>query len=101
VIDWTINAGHLLTIALILFAVTGFYYKTLFDGKVFKEDIIEIKSDLKTLNKLLTDVALQKQGMDYQGQMIAALQRDVQEMRRGRGFIQRDLVGEYDDGGKR
>lgn len=86
-IDWTINFGHLITIALILFSGAGFYYRQVFDSKVFKEDIVEIKSDLKILNKVVTDVALQKQAMDTQGLMIANLQTEVHELRRGEGLI--------------
>lgn len=87
IVDWTLNASTLLAIGGLLFAAFGFYYRQLYDNQVFKGDIVEIKEDLKALNKVVMDVALQNQRLDTQGQLIVNLQRDIHEIRRGEGLI--------------
>lgn len=49
--------------------------------------ITEIKSEVAAMRALMTEVALQNQRLDNQGQQIAMLQRTVEDIRRGEGFI--------------
>lgn len=86
-LDWNINVGQIITIGTLLFAAAGFYYRQLFDSRTFKSDISEIKEDLKMLNKLVMDVALQNARIDNLGQSIVNMQRDIHELRRGEGYI--------------
>lgn len=86
-ITWEISLGNLLTSVSILFIGAGFYWQTLYDSKVFKRDILDIKTDLKVLNKLVTDIALQNQRLDNQGERLNNIDRHIDEMRRGEGFI--------------
>jgi hypothetical protein len=94
-IDWTINFGHIITMAMILFAGAGFYYRQLYDGRAFKSDIKEIKLDLKVLNEAMSNQKL----IEHR---ILQLEKWYDEMRHGRGFIQqRGVDGEYGAEGRR
>lgn len=86
--------GNLITIMSILFVGAGFYYRQIFDSKIFRENIVEIKNDLKILNKLVTDIALQNQRLDNQGERfnqvdktIEALRMEIRELKHWKGFI--------------
>lgn len=83
-----ITAGALITIASILFVATGFYWQTLNDSRRFKSDITDIKMDLKTLNKVITDLAIQTTRLDTQGERINRLDARIDELRHGKGFIE-------------
>jgi hypothetical protein len=60
VIDWTINLGSILTFGGIVFAAGGFFYST----KTQNERMSNIEQDLKSLNKVVMDVALSNQRQD-------------------------------------
>jgi hypothetical protein len=79
-IDYSINVGHLITIAAILFAGAGFYWRQLYDGRTFKSDIKEIKLDLKTLNEAMSNQKL----IEHR---LIQLEKWWDELRRGKGFI--------------
>lgn len=59
--DWTLNVGHIATLIGVLFVGAGFYYTTKYDNKNLKEDVKDIKSDIRVLNGLVTDMARQVQ----------------------------------------
>lgn len=84
---WEISLGSLLTIIAVLTTAVGFYYQTLYDSRTFKASIAEIKTDLKVLNKLITDIALQNQRLDNQGERINRIDARLDDMSHGRGFI--------------
>ena len=63
-IVWEISLGSLLTSIPILFAIAGFYWKQTLDAKQIKDDVADIKIDLKTLNKVIIDMAVQTQRTD-------------------------------------
>lgn len=65
----------------------GFYWQTVIDSRNFKSDIVEIKMDLKILNKVITDVALQNQRLDNQGDRLNRIDIRMDELRHGRGYI--------------
>ena len=53
-------------------------------------EMSELKEDIKTLNKLLVDVAIQKQRLDSQDQQLRILDQRYDELRRGVGLITKD-----------
>ena|ERR1700677_684088 len=106
-IDWNLNAGNILTILAIMSVGFGFYYRQVYDGKQFKVDIADIKVDLKELNKIVIALAVQKERidsqdkrMDNQGQHINRLYKMHDDLSRGRGYLQREIDGEYTSDGK-
>jgi hypothetical protein len=84
--NWEVNLGNLLVVASILFSAGGFYAVSRWDSKQIKidlnrtnreikEDITDIKVDLKTLNKVVMDVAVQNQRLDNQAERISLLEK--------------------------
>jgi len=57
-VDPTINIGHIITIVMILFAGTGFYWRQLYDGRASKSDIHDIKVDVKLLSEAVSNQKL-------------------------------------------
>jgi hypothetical protein len=84
---WEVSLGSIFTIITVIFFGGGFYWKQLNDSRVFKENIVEIKSDLKILNRLVTDLALQSQRLDNQAERISRIERQYDELSHGKGFI--------------
>src|ERR1700752_4580000 len=106
-LDFTLGEASI--VASILFTAGGYYVASRIQGKQIKidldrsnkdlkEDITDIKTDLKTLNKVVIDVALQNQRLDNQAERISilekrnderltGLERRWEEVRRGEGLI--------------
>lgn len=78
--DPSISFGALVTLVTILIAGLGFYWRQVYDSKRFKEDIVDIKTDLKQLNDIIIKLALQTQRMD-------TLEHEIYEMKHGKGFV--------------
>ena len=104
VVEWTINVG---TVAALLFSAAGFYFVTKSDMRVMKENVVAIKADLEQLTVLMRDVAVQKTEIENlrnhltsQASIVATLEERVFKLSQGRGWIQRDLDGEYSGHGK-
>lgn len=111
VFEPNLNLGTLIVALTIVFSAGGFYAvsrvetrRTREDFKTLKTDlgtdISDIKADLKALNKVIIDVALQNQRLDGQGdrmnalerrsdERMSALERRWEELRRGEGMIAR------------
>ncbi len=87
-IDWTISLGNIGTVVAIVFVGGGFYWQQVLDSRRFKLDIVEIKTDLKILNKVITDIALQNQRIDNQAERLNRLDSRIDELRHGKGYIQ-------------
>lgn len=85
--EWTLNIGTLLTILTIVVTAASFYSKHEFNANQFKIDIGDIKLDLKQLNKVIMDLALQSQRLDTQGEWVARIAREVEELKHGKGFV--------------
>lgn len=83
-----ISYGAVFTVISVLFMGIGVYYQNFYDNKRFKSDIGDIKIDLKILNKLVTDIALQNQRLDNQGERLNRLENHLDEMRHGKGFVE-------------
>ncbi len=49
----------------------------------FGADIVELKTDIKQLNKVIMDLALQTQRLDI-------LEQSMFELKHGRGFVKKD-----------
>ena len=86
-IDWTISLGNILTVITIFFVGIGFYWQQIYDSRQFKEDIIEIKSDLKVLNRVIIDLALQSQRLDSHVDRLNRMDQRMDEFSHGKGFI--------------
>src|SRR5258706_11941241 len=98
----SINAGVLLTVGSIVFSAGAFYAVSRRDAQAIrsdlirtnaemKEDIADIKFDLKALNKVVMDVALQNQRLDNQGERLNVIEKRFEarwdELRRGEGVV--------------
>jgi hypothetical protein len=96
--NWELNIGSLLVAGSVIFSAGGFYYASRIDQKRMKEDINDIKGDLKSLNRVVMDVALQNQSIESMRQAMVqsdkrtddrlkAMEQRWDEVRRGEGLI--------------
>lgn len=86
-INWEVSLGNIFTIITVLVAGISFYWRQIFYTNRFLEDILEIKLDLKVLNKVLTDLALQNQRLENQDFRINRLSDYIDDVRHGKGLI--------------
>ncbi len=86
-IEWTISLGSILTLIFIVFSGVGFYWRQVYDAKEFKEDITEIKLDIKILNKVIIDMALQTERLNNISKRVDRVEVKVDELSHGEGFI--------------
>jgi DNA polymerase II small subunit/DNA polymerase delta subunit B len=70
------------------------------DVKVLKVQMGAISDNLKILNDSFSKLSDILSRSAVQDTRIARLEEDVREMRRGRGFIQQEVEGEYTTRGK-
>ncbi len=77
--DWA-NISNFVAIGAALLAIGGFYWRLVYELKNFREDVIDIKIDLKQLNKVIMDLALQNQRLNN-------LETMVLELRHGKGLV--------------
>ena len=102
-IEWTVNVYTVgSTVLSLVFITGGFYFVTKNDMKVMKDNVVAIKGDLEKLTELMRDVAVQKSEIENlrslvtaQAGEIATMNERVFKLSQGRGFIQRELDGEY------
>lgn len=97
--EWTLNVG---TVAALFFAIAGFYWVTKSDMRVMKENVVAIKAELKVLTDVMQNVAIQKSAIDHhtslitsQSALISVMEERIFKLSQGRGFIQKDIDGEY------
>lgn len=102
--NWEVNLGAAISIAMIIFAAGGFVTVTRSLGKnltdlaaSFKDQMREVKDDLKLLNKVVTDQALSTQRQDNfedaTRQEFLRIRDDIKEMKHGRGFVNEAVKG--------
>ena len=87
VIDWTISVGTIVQIAVIIGGIFAFVFAVKGDVAKVKENVTDIKSELKELRKVLTTQ------VDHDGRLkrveddIRELRNDIKELRHGEGFV--------------
>jgi hypothetical protein len=86
-IDWTLNIGTIIQIGVIAAGVFAFIFSVKGDVSKVKENITDIKDELKELRKVFTTQ------VDHDGRLIRAesdirsLRDDIKELRHGEGFV--------------
>lgn len=86
-IDWTINVGTLAQIGVIIGGIFAFVYSVKGDVAKVKDNISDIKEELKELRKVFTTQ------VDHDGRLtraeadIRSLRDDIKELRHGEGFV--------------
>jgi len=85
--NWEISLGTLISIATLIFVAGGFYWST----KSLYEQVNDIKEDLKSLNKVVMDVALSNVRADNfekrTDDRFRHIEEDIRELKHGEGFI--------------
>lgn len=92
-IDPAIRGGDLITLGAFLIGGLGFAWSMRGDIKMLVRDV---KAHGHKIDKLETVITAQA----VQDQRLADLDRRIEELRHGRGFIGRDINGLYGVGGK-
>lgn len=101
-IDWTVNLGNMLVIAglfgsLIIYAFrSGRFAQTI---AAMKEDIVEMKEVSKELSRIITSMAVQTSRMDSAAERVNLLDKRIEELRKGNGWVtghsRSGIDGEY------
>lgn len=86
-INWTIDAGTILQIVAFGITVTVFIVSIKGNVSNMKDDITDIKTELKALREVLTTQATQTVRLDNQGKRLDRLEEDIRELRHGEGFV--------------
>lgn len=86
-IDWTLNIGTLVQIGVVAGGIFAFIYSVKGDVSKVKENITDIKEELKELRKVFTTQ------VDHDGRLrraeddIRDLRSEIKELRHGEGFV--------------
>lgn len=103
--EWTVKLGDLLTVLGAAYVGSTLLYKrgsrdaqanSMAQG--IAEEVEDMKSELKELAKVITELAVQDNKITNLSSQITMVQRNVEDMRRGMGWVgsPRDSVdGEY------
>lgn len=78
--EWTLSIGTLLTVVTIIFTAASVYWKFEYNSSEVKADIQDIKADLKQLNKVIIDLALQSHRIDM-------IEKTLYDLRHGKGIV--------------
>jgi hypothetical protein len=92
--EWLWSSGlvtAVVTMAAIFVSGIGFYWRQVYDSKMFKEDIKAIKESLLSLNDVVVKLALQHQRLDNQAERISRTEALVDELRHGKGIVNKDV----------
>jgi hypothetical protein len=92
-IEPTIRVGDIATLIAFIVGGLGFVWSMRGDLKMLARDIKLQGTKIEKLEAVIIAQAIQGQRMDD-------LDRRIEEMRHGHGFIQRDVDGLYDEYGK-
>lgn len=86
-IDWTINVGSIVQIVVIVGGIFAFVYSVKGDVSKVKDNITDIKEELKELRKVMTTQ------IDHDGRLrraeedIRGMREEIKELRHGEGFV--------------
>ena len=94
-LDTTITLGALLNAAVLLVGFIAAF--TRIGGRIdlLSQRLGAVEESLRLSRDASERMAIIETRQATHGQMIAAVQTDIGEMKRGRGFIQQELRGEY------
>lgn len=94
--DWHL-VGIVLQTLIFLAGLYGMVLRTDWQGKGLRDDMIEMKEDMKRLADVVTTQAVQTQQIEHLTGQITMLQRNLEDLRRGNGFVRgrSGLDGEY------
>ena len=92
-IDPSIRAGDILTLLLVGIGGLGFLWSMRGELKMLAKDVRMHSQKIENLQTVITTLAVQNQRMND-------LDRRIEELRHGRGFIKADINGVYERDGK-
>lgn len=94
-------SGLTISVGFMLWRLSSALTKFELIGMQQSREISEMKEVLRNVSTLIVDMARQTTRLDSQGDRINRHDQEIADLRRGRGFIQEDLDGEYGREGKR
>ncbi|MCC7047215.1 MAG: hypothetical protein IT562_10920 [Alphaproteobacteria bacterium] len=85
-VDWSISIGSIVQIIVMAFGGLTVLIAIRFDVARLKGDVVDMKAEIKKVGEVLVAMAVQ-------GEQISTLQKQVDELRHGRGFVMEDFAG--------
>lgn len=64
-------------------------------NKNLKEEVLEMKEELKSLAQVITMQAVQTTRLDNLSGLLSSVEKRVEDLRRGNGYVQKELDREY------
>jgi hypothetical protein len=92
-LTWEFNF-NLGTILPIVFSAGVFYAITKADMRVLKDNVVDIKAQLKIQTETIAQIAVQKERLDNQGRRIDDALEEIRAMRSSRDYLRR-IEGEW------
>jgi uncharacterized protein (DUF2225 family) len=86
-IDWTLNAGHIIQIVVMVGGIIAFIYAIKSDVAKVKENVSDIKEELKELRKVFTTQVDHDGRLSRAEQDIRDMKGELRELRHGEGFV--------------
>ena len=86
-IDWTLNVGTIVQIIVLAAGAIIFVYAVKGDVSLVKENISDIKEELKELRKVLTTQIAHEGRLERVEEDVRTLRSDIKELRHGEGFV--------------
>jgi uncharacterized protein Yka (UPF0111/DUF47 family) len=87
----SIVLGDILTIAVVIFSAGGFYVATRSGMRTMAQSIAVLTEDVKELNKVVTQVAVQNQRIDNFSERLNIIERRYDDLRRSTPYKAVDI----------
>lgn len=86
-IDWTVNVAAIVQIAVILVGIFSFVFAVRGDVTKVKDNISDIKEELKELRKVMTTQVDHASRLGRVEADVREVRSDIKELRHGEGFV--------------
>ena len=87
IIDWTFNVSAIVQIIVLAAGAITFVYAVKGDVSMVKQNITDIKEELKELRKVLTTQIAHEGRLERVEEDVRGLRADLKELRHGEGFV--------------
>jgi hypothetical protein len=85
--DWTVSLGNILTLLTMVVAMLTAYIAIRVEVSVMKLEIVYLAEAVKNISSILTSIAVQDVTLESYGKRLDRMEKDIDLLRQGEGFI--------------